>query len=506
MRSTLTTCALLCAAAAPAVFAEDATKKLPPVKALALQKAISKKALSTKAHELEDLAYSTPGRNRVMGSEGHNSTVAWITGYLDEMSDFYTYEVQPFIALYSDANGTATADGDELEAEAFEYSPSGDVEADIVAVDNLGCEASDYPDEVDGAIALISRGECEFGLKTALAGGAGAVAAIIYNNEQGLIGGGTLGPPPRPEGEYVPVVGVARRTGNQILNALEDGAVTGTVTTVSDIHNVTTYNVIAETICGDHDNVLTLGAHSDSVIDGPGLNDDGSGTIGILEAAIQLSSYSTNNAVRFCWWSGEEFGLLGSTHYVETLNDTAGALDKIKLYLNFDMLASPNYIFATFDGDGSTFNLTGPPGSAEVETFYRQWFKRRGLNITATAFDGRSDYQAFADNGIPCGGLFAGADETKTPRLFKKFGGEQGETLDPNYHSALDNYDNLNFDAWVPIEKALVASIAEYATSFDSLPSAKKVRARGIEDGKLMRRALEDRPFVRRGHAKVWKV
>jgi carboxypeptidase Q len=185
--------------------------------------------------------------------------------------------------------------------------------------------------------------------------------------------------------------------------------VTGVADVYSDIRNVTTYNVIAETKCGDHDNVLVLGAHADSVFDGPGINDDGSGTIGILTTSIELSKYRTNNAVRFCWWAGEEFGLLGSTHYVETLNETASEIEKIKLYLNFDMIASPNFVYATFDGDGSEFNLTGPPGSAEVEQFYERWFDSNRLNHTATAFDGRSDYQAFADNGIPCGGLFTGA-------------------------------------------------------------------------------------------------
>lgn len=376
---------------------------LPPVDGAALEQAITEAALSTKAQELQDIAYSTPGRNRVMSSEGYNLTVEWITGYLDQMSDYYSYEVQSFIALYSHGNATLSVDGDNIQsAEIFEYSTGGTIEAEFVLVDNEGCEASDYPDNVADQIALISRGTCEFGLKSALAGAAGAAAAIIFNDEPGPIGGGTLGPPPRPEGDYIPTVGISQQAGQNIVDSLDAGeTVTGVADVYSDIRNVTTYNVIAETKCGNHDSVLVLGAHADSVFDGPGINDDGSGTIGILTTAIELSKYRTNNAVRFCWWAGEEFGLLGSTHYVETLNDTASDIEKIKLYLNFDMIASPNYVYATFDGDGSEFNLTGPPGSAEVEHFYERWFDSNGLNHTATAFDGRSDYQAFADNGIP---------------------------------------------------------------------------------------------------------
>ena len=153
----------------------------PLVTQEALEASIQESALSAKAQELQDIAYSTPNRNRVMSSIGYNLTIDWITGYLDDLSDYYTYEVQPFIALYSRSEGNLTIDGEDQEAEAFEYAPGGNVEADIVAVDNLGCEASDYPDAVADQIALISRGECEFGLKAALAGAAGAAGAIIYN-------------------------------------------------------------------------------------------------------------------------------------------------------------------------------------------------------------------------------------------------------------------------------------------------------------------------------------
>lgn len=476
---------------------------LPLVDAAALEQAITEAALSTKAQELQDIAYSTPNRNRVMSSEGYNLTVDWITGYLDQMSDYYTYEIQPFIALYSEGNATLTVGGEKIpSAEIFEYSPGDVVEAEFVLVDNVGCEASDYPDEVADNIALISRGECEFGLKSALAGAAGAGAAVIFNDEAGPIGSGTLGPPPRPEGEYIPTVGISKAAGDEIAEALEAGdTVTGVADVYSLIKNVTTYNVIAETKCGDHDSVLVLGAHADSVKAGPGINDDGSGSIGILTTAIELSKYTTNNAVRFCWWAGEEFGLLGSTHYVDTLNDTAADLEKIKLYLNFDMIASPNFVYATFDGDGSAFNLTGPPGSAEVEHFYEDCFEANGLNHTATAFDGRSDYQAFADNGIPCGGLFTGADETKTKKEAEMFGGVAGDTLDPNYHSAGDNYDNLNFTAFTTMTKAMAASVAEYATSFDSLSSTGPSKMKrsykwgGVGSNK-----------VKKGHMSYWKL
>ena len=216
-----------------------------------------------------------------------------------------------------------------------------------------------------------------------------------------------------------------------------------------------------------------------------------SGSIGILEVAEQLSAYHTNNAIRFCWWSGEEFGLLGSTYYVSTLNASSQA--KIRLYLNFDMIASPNYIYAIYDGDGSSFNISGPPGSAEAEHFFEGYYTSIGENFTSTAFDGRSDYGPFLDVGIASGGLFTGAEEIKTVEEAALFGGFANVSLDANYHGPGDNYTNLNFEAFVVNTQAIAAAIAEYGTSFDSLPAANvtaklRKRSQGVKDRSRLRR------------------
>lgn len=204
-----------------------------------------------------------------------------------------------------------------------------------------------------GKIALISRGVCAFSVKTNFAAAAGAAGVILYNNVNGQLNP-TLG----VEGTYPVTVGIEQASGLALLAATKKGLVTAEVE-VATITG-TTYNVIAETIAGDHDNVVLSGGHSDSVRAGPGINDDGSGIIGLLEIAKQLTAFSVNNAVRFAFWSAEEIGLVGSTKYVESLSPEE--LAKIAVYLNFDMIASPNFVYAIYDGDGSAFNLTGPPG------------------------------------------------------------------------------------------------------------------------------------------------
>ena len=106
----------------------------------------------------------------------------------------------------------------------------------------------------------------------------------------------------------------------------------------------TTDNVIAETRGGDPNNVVMAGAHLDSVPPGPASTTTAPARAAILEVAEKMAKVPPSNKVRFAWWGAEESGLLGSTYYVEQ-PDRRRSGPKIKLYLNFDMVASPNYAF-----------------------------------------------------------------------------------------------------------------------------------------------------------------
>jgi Zn-dependent M28 family amino/carboxypeptidase len=154
------------------------------------------------------------------------------------------------------------------------------------------------------------------------------------------------------------------------------------------------------------------------------MNDNGSGSIAILEVASRLVRYTTNSTVRFAWWTAEEAGLLGSTHYVETADPEE--LLKVRLYLNFDMVASGNGILGVYDGSGSAFGLVGPPGSEEAQTLYEEYFASQDLPLLPVEFSGRSDYGPFLAKNVPSGGLFTGADEVKTDAEAAMFGGTAG--------------------------------------------------------------------------------
>lgn len=201
---------------------------------------------------------------------------------------------------------------------------------------------------------------------------------------------------------------------------------------------------------------------------GPGINDDGSGTVALLNIAKALTKFRLKNAVRFGFWTAEEFGLLGSTFYVESL--PAEELAKIRLYLNFDMIASNNYANLIYDGDGDAFNQTGPAGSAEIEALFEGYFDRLGEAHFPTAFDGRSDYLAFIDAGIPAGGIFSGADGIKTEEEVALFGGTAGIPYDPFYHQPNDTLANMNLEAYERNAKGAAFAIGTYAASVASLP------------------------------------
>lgn len=449
-----------------------------------LQALINLDELVSGSQQLQDFAYAYPERNRVFGGQGHNDTVNFLAEVL-EQTGYYDVTIQPFVELYSGGSSSLSINGQAYNNSLLTYTPDGSANASIVAVNNLGCEAADFPPEVADSIALISRGDCTFAVKSTNAAAAGALGAIIYNNVEGELAG-TLG----GLGDYVASVGTDLATGEALLAALQNGTeLIGELEVDSVLENRTTYNVIAETKGGDHNNVLALGAHTDSVEAGPGINDDGSGTIGILNVAIGLTNFTVTNAVRFCFWSAEEFGLLGSTYYVSQLNETAEELAKVRAYLNFDMIASPNYAYLIYDGDGSAFNLTGPSGSAEIEALFEDYYTSVGKTYNATAFDGRSDYGPFLDVGIASGGIFTGAEVPKTEEGQDIWGGLEDLAYDENYHAVGDNIFNLALDAFWLNTKLIAHGVATYAQSFDSLPQPTSMTKRSAHLAKVKRQA-----------------
>lgn len=227
-------------------------------------------------------------------------------------------------------------------------------------------------------------------------------------------------------------------------------------------------NVIAQTRTGDPGHVVMIGAHLDSVSDGPGIVDNGSGVASVLEIATQLGADpSVQNTVRFAFFGDEESGAQGSSGYVEGLS--ADDRKKIKLYLNVDMVASPNGGYFVQGGKGRDAEEAGPPGSAPIARVLADQLTKTGVTTPEVIEFVGDDESPFIEAGIPVGGAENGDDEKKTAKQAKAWGGQAGEPYDRCYHEACDNIDNVNRDMLDHYMRAIAGTLAHFATSTDEL-------------------------------------
>jgi Zn-dependent M28 family amino/carboxypeptidase len=407
---------------------------------------------------LQDIASLNDG-NRASGQSGYQASVDYVRTTLERAG--YRVQVQtfPFLAFYPVGPGSLAAVAPQpvqyVWEEDFTYADQtdpGNVTAAVVPVDlalglgntsTSGCEPADFAGFPAGAIALMQRGACTFEDKAENAAAAGAVGAVIFNQ----------GDTEDRTGLMVATLGETYEGGIPVMFATYDNGVAWAQTeglqlsmNVDVIREQSeTYNVLAETRRGNPDNVVMVGAHLDSVFEGPGINDNGSGSAALLEMATLMSKAHPLNKVRFAWWGAEESGLVGSTYYVNELPEAEK--EQIKAYLNVDMIGSPNYANFIYDGDGSDFGLQGPPGSGAIERLFRSYFQLRNQPSEGTEIDFRSDYAQFFDDGIAFGGLFTGAEGIKTVEQSQRYGGAANQPYDPCYHSECDDLSNISTEA-----------------------------------------------------------
>jgi aminopeptidase S len=226
----------------------------------------------------------------------------------------------------------------------------------------------------------------------------------------------------------------------------------------------TGWNLVAEWPRGDANNVIMAGGHLDSVTAGAGINDNGSGSAALLEVALTVSAQdlTPTKRIRFGWWGAEERGLVGSTFYVNSLSSTERA--KIKGYVNFDMIGSPNPGYFVYSSSGQ------PAGSIELQHVLEAPFAAMGVPTELTSVGGRSDHAAFANAGIPTGGLFTGAEVTKTSAQAAKWGGTAGQAFDRCYHASCDNTANINVTALDRNSDAIAYAIWTLSTATTPQP------------------------------------
>jgi Zn-dependent M28 family amino/carboxypeptidase len=415
------------------------------------------------------------GGTRAVGTPGHEASATYVHDKLaaagwnvayQEFDYEFAVETESFTEVSPTPRSAPTIDIMEFSPQ----TPDRGLTAPLAVVPNgqnptgAGCVAADFAGATyTGTIALIQRGGCTFAVKAQNAAAAGAIAVVVYNNaaDPAEEVNGTLG---TEADARVPTGGITRAEGEQFVADAAAGPVTVNLVLQSRPETRHSRNVVAETPGGRADNVVMAGAHLDSVPAGPGINDNGTGSATLLELGLQLAHEKVKNKVRLAFWSAEELGLLGSQAYVDTLSFEQ-QLD-IAVYLNFDMIGSPNWGEFVYDGDNSDGGSAdpGPFGSAQIEALLAGYIQSaKQVPTEGTAFDGRSDYGPFIAVGIPSGGIFTGAEVPKTPEQAAKWGGTAGVAFDPCYHRACDTLGNVNRPILDKNADAVAFAVGRYA-------------------------------------------
>jgi aminopeptidase YwaD len=311
---------------------------------------------------------------------------------------------QPFTFGAFDDRGAAlqvlAPTGLSPQTQTLAYSPAGEVEGELVYVE-LARPGDFDPAAVQGKVALARRGEIRFGEKVANLAAAGASGVVIFNNLPQNFSGNLGG------GGQVPAVSLSLEDGEQLLALLGRGPVHVRLKVDASYRESTGDNIIATKPGGPR--TVVIGGHYDSVAAGPGANDNGSGTVTMLELARVVANRHYPFSVRFIAFEAEEIGLLGSAHYVRELDQASRAA--IIAMINLDMV-----------GVGDRLAFGGDPGL--VETAIRHAGE---IGIVAQQLRGgagsASDHASFQAVNIPSLFVYRGED--------------------PNYHTAGDRAEHV---------------------------------------------------------------
>ena len=414
-----------------------------PASTAALARAITPGHLQAHLQALESVAERNDG-TRAVGTPGYTESVAYVARQLraaglrprqKTFSFDYFRETRPTVfERVTPGHVSYQRNRDFL---TMRYSGGGSVTAPVVPVRGSGgCADSDFAAFPAGAIALMVRGGCPFSQKAGIAQGSGASAALIAND--GLPGRtAPLSATIFGFNARIPVLVISSQVGAELTQLAQ----AGTVRVHLDLSVATTKaraaNVIAD-LPGRKSGVILLGAHLDSVANGPGINDNGSGTAAVLEIARQARRLHVRpkHGLRFAFWGGEEIGLVGSRSYVQSLSPKQ--LHGILGVINLDMVGSPNYGRIVYDAAGA------PAGSRRIENAFRAYFAARHMPVDQESLGGSSDHASFADFGIPVGGLFTGADDLKSAASARRFGGSANRAFDACYHKLCDTPANVD--------------------------------------------------------------
>ncbi len=393
---------------------------------------------------------------RAAGTPGYDASADYVAQVMTDLG--FKVERQPFdFPFFDEIDPPSLTVGDQTWTapewvHAALYSASGDVSGELEFVGvggrTLGCDPSAWSSFTAGHIAVVESGFCFTRQKVEYAQAAGALAMIsmVDRWEANQILRPTL---LDPAGITIPVIVVGREPAHAGLNGKS-----ATVSVHGDNHTATVDNIIA-TWPGETDDVVMLGGHLDSVLDGPGINDNGSGVATLMSLAASVAGQQQPaQSIRFGFWSAEEFGDLGSAAYVNQL--ASADRQQISAYLNLDMVGSPNPARYVYD------DAAAPAGSADITQSLLDALTALQAPGIALDMGAGSDHYNFELAGIPIGGLFSGLSPM-SPSEAPIFGGTANAPEDPCYHLACDTTPNVDLDNAALLGQAIAIVLGELA-------------------------------------------
>ncbi|KAK6542320.1 hypothetical protein TWF694_006279 [Orbilia ellipsospora] len=264
------------------------------------------------------------------------------------------------------------------------------------------CEHINVESDPTQPILLVERNHCDLSQPLIRA------AALLIYSESFIPWTDLTAPDPQPQPPYIAVGYLNRVAGLKIAHLIDTHQSTNTeiVTVITD-YTYPGKNIIVESRHGDPDKVIVIGASYDTslTVHSPGINDNGSGVVLILELFDIFMNLYPQNRLRFVFF-GDFSDEGGSTAYVSNLS--SAEKDKIFMYLHFTAVGKGSY--AILDGDGSSpdsYQGTPPAGSATIETVFRAEYSSRGITtIEAPAIDLGDYWQFWQGAGKPIGGYF----------------------------------------------------------------------------------------------------
>lgn len=428
----------------------------------------------TRLEKLSELTLAGRG-GRAEGTSGYDASVDYVANTLrDSGFDVQTPEVDR-LALKSEGKPTLTIGSRAFpvdQASLLTSTPPGGLSAvTLRPAKPSGCAATDYTGvDVRGALAIVDDSVCSVVDKQNVAVSKGAVGVLMVSDT------GTAGARAGlfPTGYYEKLTSPVA-----VIDATADAALRRTSAPVELVLDAETVrvkfrNVVAQTKTGDARNVVVAGAHLDAAAGSPGVNDNATGVAAVLETAVALGgSPQVTNAVRFAFWGAGGAGLEGVDKYVAGL-DRSG-LDDIAMYLDFDMLGSPNAGYFTYDGDQSGTPSPDfaaakvPEGSAAIERTLGGYLNLAGVRPADMPLSRAGNYSPFLAAGIPVGGVTTGSSQRKSETQARLWGGRAGQPFDPNYRTRGDTIDDINREALGITGPAVAFAVDTYARSTEGV-------------------------------------